>query len=715
MKRQNKYHFFFGGFRNSLYLCNVVWLRLYDFAECLKKRYFTNYNIKVMKKLLLMKTMLLLCALIVGSSSVWATDVTFTPGTDTGDNTVTKNNVTVELTTMSNSSYYQIYANSTGTISCSVGNITKIEFTCTASGTAKYGPGNASTDVGTYAYSENTGTWTGSAASVTISTTAQIRMSSLTVTYVTSDSRTEVNVMGLTVTPSTITVGGSTATAEATLNIAKPASASITYSSLDTDKATCTAEGVVTAVAKGTARIQATLTIPNDDPTYRVGTATATYNVTVSNPSHTAKFSINGVIDDNNDVLVEEGEDITFPADPADIGGKSFRGWTTAAMDATQDDAPAVLVNSAIMGNANITYYAVYATVEGVTSESWTETTIDAISASDVFVFSDGKLAMANDNGTTSAPAATAITVSEGKITSSVADKLKWQVSGNATDGYIFYPSGSTETWLYCNTTASSSSNNNIRVGVGNRKLWKFDANGYLLTNDTYTDRYLSIYNEQDFRGYINTSYGAFVPKFYKYIAASGSYSGYCTEVKLNVTVSAAGLATFANDYALDFTNVENLEAYIAKENGTTIELEKVDKVPANTGVLLRAKNDATDFNVPVTTAAADDVTDNIFVRGTGAVVESGTGPYNYVLGKHDGVVGFYKAGGMVVATNKAYLQTTIAAARIDVNFDETTALTLVNSEKRTVNSDVFDLQGRKVANPTKDLYIVNGKKVNVK
>ena len=131
----------------------------------------------------------------------------------------------------------------------------------------------------------------------------------------------------------------------------------------------------------------------------------------------------------------------------------------------------------------------------------------------------------------------------------------------------------------------------------------------------------------------------------------------------------------------------------------------------------MRAKNSATDFNVPVTTAAADDVAGNSFVRGTGATVatDAGEGKTNYVLGKHDGVVGFYKAGGMVVATNKAYLQTTIAAARIDVNFDETTALTLVNSEKRTVNSDVFDLQGRKVANPTKGLYIVNGKKVNVK
>ena len=45
----------------------------------------------------------------------------------------------------------------------------------------------------------------------------------------------------------------------------------------------------------------------------------------------------------------------------------------------------------------------------------------------------------------------------------------------------------------------------------------------------------------------------------------------------------------------------------------------------------------------------------------------------------------------------------------------ETTALTLVNSEERTVNNEYFDLQGRKVANPTKGLYIVNGRKVVVK
>ena len=109
--------------------------------------------------------------------------ITFTPGTDTGTTTVTKNGVTVELTTMNNSSYYQIYANSTGTFSCSTGSIKKIEFSCTASGTTKYGPGNTTANVGSYSYSGSTGTWTGDAQSISLTSTAQVRMTSLSVTY----------------------------------------------------------------------------------------------------------------------------------------------------------------------------------------------------------------------------------------------------------------------------------------------------------------------------------------------------------------------------------------------------------------------------------------------------------------------------------------------------------------------------------------------------
>jgi hypothetical protein len=188
--------------------------------------------------------------------------------------------------------------------------------------------------------------------------------------------------------------------------------------------------------------------------------------------------------------------------------------------------------------------------------------------------------------------------------------------------------------------------------------------------------------------------------------------------VKVPVTVTSAGLATFAFSSSLDFTNVENLEAYIAKEEAGAIKLHKVNKVPAATGVLLRAKNDATNFDVPVATTA-DDVTGNLFQRGTGAAVASQDGGYyNYVLGKHNGVVGFYKAGGMTVAKDKAYIQTTISSAHIFIDLEDmgvTGVNEITNTNLTNNTNDIFDLQGRKVAQPTKGLYIVNGKKVVIK
>ena len=126
----------------------------------------------------------MLLTMMATTGTMWGqTTVTFTPGTDTGANSVTKGDITATMTTMNNSSYYQIYANQSGTFSTSNGTITNIEFTCTASGTTKYGPGNASANVGTYTYSGYNGYWTGNAESVTISSTAQVRMTSLSITY----------------------------------------------------------------------------------------------------------------------------------------------------------------------------------------------------------------------------------------------------------------------------------------------------------------------------------------------------------------------------------------------------------------------------------------------------------------------------------------------------------------------------------------------------
>ena len=68
------------------------------------------------------------------------------------------------------------------------------------------------------------------------------------------------------------------------------------------------------------------------------------------------------------------------------------------------------------------------------------------------------------------------------------------------------------------------------------------------------------------------------------------------------------------------------------------------------------------------------------------------------------------------MATNRAYLSTTVSAARIALSFDdETTGIESMSNAQSTLTNEVFDLQGRRVTQPTKGLYIVNGKKVVVK
>ena len=76
--------------------------------------------------------------------------------------------------------------------------------------------------------------------------------------------------------------------------------------------------------------------------------------------------------------------------------------------------------------------------------------------------------------------------------------------------------------------------------------------------------------------------------------------------------------------------------------------------------------------------------------------------------------VGFYKlAGGKTLEAYKAYLTYAGGAgARSFIGFGETTGVNEVRGQMEDVRGEYYDLQGRRVVNPTKGLYIVNGKKV---
>ncbi len=134
------------------------------------------------------KSLTLLIMLFVGLC-VWATDITFTAADFTpvteADYSTTKEGVTVAVVGSTvTSDQLRIFKGKTITISCSTGSISKIEFTCTANGAAKYGPGSFTAPDG-YTFEDDgpIGTWTGSASEVTFTAEKnQVRTTQIVVT-----------------------------------------------------------------------------------------------------------------------------------------------------------------------------------------------------------------------------------------------------------------------------------------------------------------------------------------------------------------------------------------------------------------------------------------------------------------------------------------------------------------------------------------------------
>ncbi|MBQ3820244.1 MAG: hypothetical protein II809_02130, partial [Bacteroidales bacterium] len=178
------------------------------------------------------------------------------------------------------------------------------------------------------------------------------------------------------------------------------------------------------------------------------------------------------------------------------------------------------------------------------------------------------------------------------------------------------------------------------------------------------------------------------------------------------VSVSTAGFATFCSDKALDFTNTQ-IKAFIGTRNGTSLVFNQINKVPANTGVLLYKVDGATE-NVPVV-AAGDDATGNCLV---GVTAQTTISEDDYILSRSTDGVGFYKAGShTTLAANRAYIPAAAAAGikSFAINFGDADAIMMLNDQTSTLNGETYNIAGQRVSKLNKGLYIVSGKKVLVK
>ena len=161
-----------------------------------------------------------------------------------------------------------------------------------------------------------------------------------------------------------------------------------------------------------------------------------------------------------------------------------------------------------------------------------------------------------------------------------------------------------------------------------------------------------------------------------------------------------------------------NITAYYANstQDNKVIMTAFVNGIRSTDGAFLRlpSGNDTYKFSAVTTT---DSPTTNYLTPSNGSAPAG-----SYVFARQNGAVGFFKvsSGLSTGLADKAYLELPSTAPSLDIEFDdgETTGIYKIEADDfdETIgNGQMYDLQGRRVAEPAKGVYIVNGKKVIIK
>ncbi len=187
-----------------------------------------------------------------------------------------------------------------------------------------------------------------------------------------------------------------------------------------------------------------------------------------------------------------------------------------------------------------------------------------------------------------------------------------------------------------------------------------------------------------------------------------------------NITLNTSGYGTFSYDEPVQLYGASSAKAYTADldYNNSQITCASIadNKVPAGNGVLVYGEASEKVYIIPVTSA---DALSNNDLKGTtnasGELVEKGSNSYFVLSGST-----FMPYSGDAFTANKAYFEvsgTEVQGRDFSIVFsdNETTGINAVQGSESRVQSGVYNLAGQRVENPTKGLYIVNGRKVVIK
>ena len=341
----------------------------------------------------------------------------------------------------------------------------------------------------------------------------------------------------------------------------------VTYDSSDENVATVDENGDVAVIGKGETIIKATFA---GDRTYKAGEVS--YTLTVSLPTHTATFYVNGQKD--SELSIEEESAITFPTQ-APVLGKSVIGWTTLPIDGTTEEAPA-FVTSATMGAADITYYAVFANVTPGTAEEKTDVLDNAFTGVKETTYTDWK----DKSATSSAVYAG----------NSAGDKNSIQLrSNNGNSGIITTTSGGKLAKVVVDWNGGTAEDRTLNIYGSNSvysaatDLYDESKQGTLLgTIVKGTSTELAITGDYAFIG-LRSNSGAMYLNSISITWTTGTpatYSGYCTTVEGPVKIAEG------------YYRIKNLgnEKYVNVAGRRTVTF--VDDTDAAPGTVIKVATD---------------------------------------------------------------------------------------------------------------------------
>ncbi len=234
---------------------------------------------------------------------------------------------------------------------------------------------------------------------------------------------------------------------------------------------------------------------------------------------------------------------------------------------------------------------------------------------------SGNSVALSNDNGTSSAPSAIAVSYTGNTLNTEPTSNIVWYV-GIEGNNVIFYTGNDRTKWLYCTAT-----NNGVRVGTNDAKTFAWDSN-YL--KHIGTSRYIGVYNNQDWRCYTSTTTNINNQTFLFFVKngsssdtpkelTSLSWTGY----KNTYTVGS----TFSVDGTIKAIYSDNSEKTLSAEDVQIVTEPDLTKAGTTTAKISYAEGDITvsaEAAITVKEASQGGETTTVTISGDFSIIENG-------------------------------------------------------------------------------------------